>query len=520
MGREPLSRRRGMQNGHKKRALSAVAILALTGISVFSPAGPLVSTAEASPKTPITSNLDVNLPKGVNTVKVGDPDRKEVVSWKGFVEGKGNIADLGDGGTFVRFDGEQSYGVCGDHYMRGQDGGGEWKVFAGASDFPISGHQRPFAVDNSKLAIYKALSMMWQSESKVDYGVAYKYQHAVWGAQGAVRPTGEVADLLAQATEKAKDMQSNQDVLESLKAVIEDAPNGNKIVKIAGSDEAKRALNDADSSASKLVITVNDGAPVEGSVADAMKKGISVPLRVAPGSKHGTMKVAFDAKMKLAGLIAVLDGSSQPKVVFNPKVVSVRGEATAEVTGAELKPNLRTKAIDKADGDNVLPPEGGTVTDRVWYKDLVPGTEYVLSGELMDKSTGKSTGIKSSINFTPKGAAGEVKINFTVGSDLAGKSLVVFESLATKAAPDVVVAAHKDINAASQTVGVEASKPSPTPTPSAPSAPKPTPKPSKPTVDRLPQTGSPVSEAMVGIAAGLVGLGALALYGAKRGRRS
>lgn len=113
--------------------------------------------------------------------------------------------------------------------------------------------------------------------------------------------------------------------------------------------------------------------------------------------------------------------------------------------------DLGTSAIDQADGDKILSYDGGVVVDSVRYENLVPGTEYTVEGELMDKATGKGTGITGKTVFTPEAEDGTVEVLFTVDAEQAGKTLVAFEEVRTG---DLLVAEHKDIDDAEQTVGV------------------------------------------------------------------
>lgn len=94
----------------------------------------------------------------------------------------------------------------------------------------------------------------------------------------------------------------------------------------------------------------------------------------------------------------------------------------------------------------------GVITDTVTYTNLIPGLEYELTGELMDKETGNSMEITAMTKFTPKEANGSVDMQFEVDAKkLNGKSVVVFETLKLNGK---IVAEHKDINDADQTVKI------------------------------------------------------------------
>lgn len=132
---------------------------------------------------------------------------------------------------------------------------------------------------------------------------------------------------------------------------------------------------------------------------------------------------------------------------------------SADVTWNALpSPSIGTTLVDKADGDHTIPAGGGIVVDTIAYQDLVPGTQYTASGELMRTSDGSATGITGSTTFTPTQPDGTVDVEFSVPAGHAGQSLVAFEELrVTGEAP--VVASHEDINDAAQTVSVSKGAP-------------------------------------------------------------
>ena len=108
-----------------------------------------------------------------------------------------------------------------------------------------------------------------------------------------------------------------------------------------------------------------------------------------------------------------------------------------------------------------------TLVDTVSYKNLKPGTEYTVSGRLMDKETGNelSPAVTATTKFTPTSANGTVDIKFTLdASKLGGKKVVAFEKVSEGGN---VVASHEDINDDGQTVAIKK------PTPPAPPAPTP-----------------------------------------------
>ncbi|EEK75875.1 Collagen adhesion protein [Bacillus cereus R309803] len=121
-----------------------------------------------------------------------------------------------------------------------------------------------------------------------------------------------------------------------------------------------------------------------------------------------------------------------------------------------VEPTIKTTATNKADGGKEMyANESVTIQDKVEYKDLIVGKEYVAKGKLMDKATkkpllvdGKEVAVES--KFTAKEKNGSITLDFTFNaSKLQGKEVVVFEELYQS---DILVAINVDIEDAGHTV--------------------------------------------------------------------
>lgn len=122
-------------------------------------------------------------------------------------------------------------------------------------------------------------------------------------------------------------------------------------------------------------------------------------------------------------------------------------------------PNLSTVAKDGVSGTHEGVSSRATVDikDEVAYSRLMPGTEYTVVGVLMDKATGQAIldkdgkKVTASIIFKPETAAGTINVTFASipTSLVAGKTVVVFETLSNARGP---ITAHADINDANQAV--------------------------------------------------------------------
>lgn len=141
-------------------------------------------------------------------------------------------------------------------------------------------------------------------------------------------------------------------------------------------------------------------------------------------------------------------------------------------------PTLKTTAKDKIDGDKEMETNSVViVVDEVAYTGLVPGTEYVVRGELRDKESGEvfTTNDGKAVEavykkFTPDRDSGSVEMEFEFNSTgLSGKEAVVFEELylmelsEEEQEPvfkdDDLIAEHKDLDDYAQTVWVKIVKP-------------------------------------------------------------
>lgn len=116
--------------------------------------------------------------------------------------------------------------------------------------------------------------------------------------------------------------------------------------------------------------------------------------------------------------------------------------------------SIGTSARDSETDTNVsLADESVTVIDTISYESLVPGVEYVVSGELhlVDGDGSDDGSIASSkTSFAPTNKSGTVEVTFVFdGSSLSGRSVVAFETLSRDGA---TVATHADIADAAQTI--------------------------------------------------------------------
>ena len=151
------------------------------------------------------------------------------------------------------------------------------------------------------------------------------------------------------------------------------------------------------------------------------------------------------------------DGYLDNEDVFT--VIIKDNEQVVELTALNDKvPELKTTATVNGKKEVIAKGEI-TIKDTVEYKHLVPNTEYVIKGTLIDKSTGKPFKVKgkeitSTVKFVPDRTDGKVEVTFTFDGSAIKKDteLVVFETLYRDG---VELTAHADINDDGQTVTIK-----------------------------------------------------------------
>lgn len=164
--------------------------------------------------------------------------------------------------------------------------------------------------------------------------------------------------------------------------------------------------------------------------------GVEAEAKFTPEEANGETQVTFEITDDIRGksVVAFEQAYDGDKLVAKHEDLNDK-EQTVDV------PKIGTKA-------NV--DDKGMVRDTVEYTNLTPGKEYTMTLVLVDKQTGKSTGITASTKFTPDKANGKVDVEVDA-SKLVGQTVVAFEECYLD---DTLVAEHKDINDAAQTVTI------------------------------------------------------------------
>lgn len=201
-----------------------------------------------------------------------------------------------------------------------------------------------------------------------------------------------------------------------------------------------------------------------------------------PETEDGTVELEFTFEPADAGDYVVFETLYDAKGEF---VAEHKDPNDRDQTVEVIKPTIGTTAVNAnfdADADydfdenaedagfgpdKILSESAGQVVkDAVAYRNLEPGKEYTLTGQLVVKATGDVLD-EITVTFTPASANGYQIVEFNEIDALAlgGKELVVFEYLTL--ADGTPVAEHADLDDQGQTVYVEEPE---TPNPDKPTA--------------------------------------------------
>lgn len=371
------------------------------------------------------------------------------------------------------------------------------EAFGAAAGVP--GISQNDAIEATQYAIWRYTDLAWDADwpfESEDSETAYWYLVNGANASDGLTPddlqvtvsvTGPTAEQSAGSLVWPFLISTNQErvsVASDPSTAITDA-SGSPIdaSNVHDGDEVFLDLRGSDAAGSATVRASASGASGSGLV-------LSVPKRTGETPAAGEVNHA------------------QSLILVAADTASTSAEAGVTWSGTRSEPAIRTSLVDSADGDQVLPWNGGTGVDTVAYENLTPGTEYTVTGELIDRADSTPTGITGRTTFTPTEPNGSVQVTFTVPDGYAGTTLVAFERLFegtdTTIAP---VATHEDINDLAQTVTVEDAPATPTPTASTPTASTPTA--SSPTAPN--STGEQLAHTGSDLAGGLLTVALLAL---------
>lgn len=172
-----------------------------------------------------------------------------------------------------------------------------------------------------------------------------------------------------------------------------------------------------------------------------------------PTTPNGTIDVEFTLK--------TAQQFDKTAVVYEWLAVGSNNVAKHTVLSDEEQavhyPDIFTGALDGFTTDEVIKAGTTYVRDTVYYRNLVVGQQYTISGVLMDVDTrdylGAEFGLPRSVathTFTADRADGEIEMIFNVdGEKLQGHTTVAFENLLVNG---IIVRHHEDYDDLAQTL--------------------------------------------------------------------
>ncbi|MCI9227479.1 MAG: VaFE repeat-containing surface-anchored protein [Dorea sp.] len=191
---------------------------------------------------------------------------------------------------------------------------------------------------------------------------------------------------------------------------------------------------------------------------DADGKEIHARAVFVPKESDGTAELTFRFPGKgLEGhTFVVFEELFLKKSWFKKVLTAVHKDIEDEAQTIHI-PKIHTMAIDdETETHQAKADETVSLTDRVSYANVLAGYEYKLTGVLMDQETGEPLRdddrrtVTAETVFTAEEAEGEAEVKFEFGGvSLAGKTVVVFETLTFKEKP---IAKHEDLEDEKQSV--------------------------------------------------------------------
>lgn len=191
-------------------------------------------------------------------------------------------------------------------------------------------------------------------------------------------------------------------------------------------------------------------------VKDKEGNEITAEAFFTPKEATGTVDVVFKFDgTELAGkTLVAFEELSQNDVIY-----AVHADIEDEAQTLYI-PKIGTQAKDSETQENVsCADEAVTLVDTISYESLNPTCIYTIKGTVYDKATKKpllvdGKEVTTQMEFSPKELSGTVDVTFRFdGTDLGGKTLVIFETVSyNNGEKEVVVAEHEDIEDKAQTL--------------------------------------------------------------------
>ena len=200
----------------------------------------------------------------------------------------------------------------------------------------------------------------------------------------------------------------------------------------------------------EMVDAATGNAPVG---TDGNPVAITAETTFRPDNESGSIDMEFtiDASRISGGTLVAFE------TLLRNTVVIAEHKDTSDLDQTVSIPSIATTLLSEENSHIAPATAYVTVKDTVRYSGLQPGKAYIMTGTLMDKSTGEKAKdaygqeITASTGFTADpGGAGSVELTFSFnGTDLAGTAVVAFEEVYSGG---YLVCSHADLTDEEQTV--------------------------------------------------------------------
>lgn len=189
---------------------------------------------------------------------------------------------------------------------------------------------------------------------------------------------------------------------------------------------------------------------------DANGKTATITQTFTPDSDSGSVDMVFDinpSNLKTSALVAF------ETLSCNGEQITIENDLDNEQQTLHF-PILSTTAKGKVSGKNYVDIGGDmSIIDTIKYEGVQYGMTHTIKSYLVDKTTGKivqddnGNDIVKTTEWEPEATQGSIDVEIPVTEKkLAGRTLVVFEEIYLG---DAMIACHKDINDANQTIKVK-----------------------------------------------------------------
>lgn len=190
---------------------------------------------------------------------------------------------------------------------------------------------------------------------------------------------------------------------------------------------------------------------------DGNGKEMTVTKTFTPAEKSGEVDVEFTlnaTNLNTSSLVAY------ETLSLNGKEIVSERSLDNEYQTLSFPVITSTTAVDKRNGTKVIDAQDDmTIVDTISYTGMQTGLPLTVKSTVMDKATGKAAkdsdgnDIIVESEILPDETNGSIDVEIPIkGRNLMGKTLVVYEEICY--ADGVVIAQHKDLNDAGQTVNV------------------------------------------------------------------